>query len=137
VQQSIDPTVGLRGVHFTDSATGTIVGTDGKILRTTTGGATWIGARPAPAEQISLARNYPNPVSMRSTIPFTLARAGQVSLKVYDVLGSEVAVLVDEELTAGTHTARFDAAALRPGTYICVLRSGAEVRTMRVAVVAP
>jgi hypothetical protein len=61
--------------------------------------------------------NYPNPFNPSTVIQFTLPDAGHVSLKVFDLLGREVATLLDEHRTAGTHQVHFDARALPSGLY--------------------
>lgn len=65
-----------------------------------------------------LEQNYPNPFNPVTTISFALPETGQVRLAVYDVLGREVAVLVDKSLQGGQHALQFDAAGLPTGTYI-------------------
>lgn len=65
-----------------------------------------------------LSQNYPNPFNPSTRISFELPNSGLVILKVYDMLGREVAVLVDEELTSGSHSVNFNAANLASGTYI-------------------
>ena len=65
-----------------------------------------------------LYQNYPNPFNPTTNIKFSVAKAGLVTLKVYDVLGREVATLVNENLVSGNYTATFDASKLASGTYI-------------------
>ncbi len=83
-------------------------------------------------ETFSLAQNYPNPFNPSTTIEFSLPNAAHVSLRVYDMLGREVAVLVNEERTAGSYRVTFDARSLPSGTYLYSLRAGAsqEIRKM-------
>ncbi len=78
-----------------------------------------------------LAQNYPNPFSGFTTIDYELPADAPVSLRVYDLLGSEVATLVDQQLTAGSYTLRFDPLSLRlrPGQYLCVLNAGDQRMT--------
>ena len=71
---------------------------------------------------MELSQNYPNPFNPATTINYQLPQAGFVSLKVYDVLGREVAVLVREEKTAGRYTVNFEAPNLASGIYIYQLR---------------
>jgi hypothetical protein len=66
----------------------------------------------------ALSQNYPNPFNPTTTINYQLQKAGSVSLKVYDMLGREVATLVNGEKTAGYYSATFDASRLSSGTYI-------------------
>ncbi len=70
------------------------------------------------ATSYSLAQNYPNPFNPSTMIKFNVAKAGFVSLKVYNTLGQEVATLVNENLGAGEKTVRFNGANLASGTYI-------------------
>ncbi len=73
-----------------------------------------------------LAQNFPNPFNPSTEITFTLPKAAQVSLRVFNLLGQEVATLVDEYRTAGTHRTTFDAQNLPSGMYIYRLESGAQ-----------
>jgi hypothetical protein len=83
------------------------------------------------AEGYSLSQNFPNPFNPTTVISFTLGTQDlasvQTRLAVYDALGREVAVLVDEPMSAGAHSVTFDASHLASGVYIYVLTSG-EVR---------
>jgi hypothetical protein len=69
-------------------------------------------------KEFILAQNYPNPFNPRTTIQFNLPSKNEVQLKVYDILGKEVAVLINEELNEGTHKAEFNASGLSSGMYI-------------------
>ena len=83
--------------------------------------------RSVPQEFV-LQQNYPNPFNPSTTIGFTLSVSGFASLKVYDLLGKEVAVLVNEQLDAGIRYQRtFTASTLAGGTYFYVLRTGSKV----------
>ena len=86
-------------------------------------------------EGFSLLQNYPNPFNPATTIEFSLVEAGYVSLKVYDLLGKEVATLASEERPAGSFRVRFDARDLPSGTYFYTLRSGARTETKRMLLV--
>jgi len=66
----------------------------------------------------SLDQNYPNPFNPSTTIKFNLPRDGYVTLKVYDILGREVKVLVDEFRKAGKYSVLFNAKGLASGIYI-------------------
>ena len=64
-----------------------------------------------------LSQNYPNPFNPSTTIAFTIAEYGLVSLKIYDILGREVSVLLNEEKSPGTYQILFNAKGLASGIY--------------------
>ncbi|HMS65898.1 MAG TPA: T9SS type A sorting domain-containing protein [Ignavibacteria bacterium] len=68
-------------------------------------------------DNFSLKQNYPNPFNPTTNIEFAISGSGFVSLKIYDILGKEVAALVNENLNSGTYNYRFDASALNSGVY--------------------
>jgi hypothetical protein len=69
-----------------------------------------------------LRQNAPNPASGEVSIPFYLPYANHVTMKLYDILGREVATIMDERREAGSHTAHFDTRTLRSGgMYLCRL----------------
>lgn len=70
-----------------------------------------------------LEQNYPNPFNPATTIDFGLDQAAQTRLAVYDVLGRELAVLVNESLHPGRYRVRFDASTLSSGTYFYSLQT--------------
>jgi hypothetical protein len=71
----------------------------------------------APAE-FNLAQNYPNPFNPSTMISFRLAVDSKVSMTVFNVLGQEVATLVNTNMVAGSHNVNFDASSLNSGVYI-------------------
>lgn len=77
-----------------------------------------INAEVKAPDQFGLAQNYPNPFNPNTRIDFSLAVDSKVSLKVFNVLGQEVANLLNGNLTAGLHQANFDASALNSGVYL-------------------
>ncbi len=80
----------------------------------------------------ALMGNYPNPFNSETTIRYALPQAGKARLAVYDLLGHEVATLVDGLRPAGRHSARFDAGGLASGAYVYRLEAADRivVRTM-------
>jgi len=73
--------------------------------------------------QFELFQNYPNPFNITTTIEYTIPREAQVTLKVYDILGREVATLVDEQQTAGKYKIRFNAGELASEVYLYELKA--------------
>jgi hypothetical protein len=76
-----------------------------------------------PAE-FALKQNYPNPFNPSTTIAYALPRPVHVNLSVYDILGRQVSLLVDEEKDAGVYAVKFDARGLASGVYIYRLHAG-------------
>jgi hypothetical protein len=66
----------------------------------------------------ALEQNYPNPFNPSTTIRYQLTKDGLVTLKIYDIIGSEIATLVNEEKIAGKYEINFDASSLASGVYI-------------------
>ncbi|MGE5806923.1 MAG: endo-1,3-alpha-glucanase family glycosylhydrolase [Ignavibacteria bacterium] len=77
---------------------------------------------PVPAQFI-LEQNYPNPFNPSTTIKFKLYEAGWVTLEVFNLLGEEVAVLINKEMSASEHSITFDASELSGGLYIYHLKA--------------
>ncbi|TSC52663.1 MAG: 5'-nucleotidase [Parcubacteria group bacterium LiPW_41] len=71
-----------------------------------------------------LSQNYPNPFNPSTTITFHLSKSSFVTLKVFDVLGREVATLVNEEKSVGEHSVQFNASHLSSGMYIYQINIG-------------
>ncbi len=79
----------------------------------------------------ALRGNYPNPFNPTTTISYTLAGSARASLVVYDMLGREVATLVNEVQSAGLHEVQFDASRMASGVYYYRLITGSNVLTGR------
>ncbi|MGE5410944.1 MAG: T9SS type A sorting domain-containing protein [Clostridiales bacterium] len=72
----------------------------------------------------ALRQNYPNPFNPATTLVYQIPQSDKVVLKVFDVLGREVATLVNQEQKAGEHSVRFDGSALPSGIYIYSIQAG-------------
>jgi len=73
--------------------------------------------------EFSLEQNYPNPFNPVTNIKFSIPLTGIVKLKVYDILGKEMAVLVNKHLTAGTYQADFNGSTFASGVYFYKLET--------------
>ncbi|HYE95514.1 MAG TPA: T9SS type A sorting domain-containing protein, partial [Rubricoccaceae bacterium] len=83
-------------------------------------------------EEFALGAPYPNPASGAVTVPYDVAEAGAVRLSVYDLLGREVARLVDGEADAGRYEAVLEAGGLASGVYVVHLTAGRFADTRKV-----
>jgi choice-of-anchor A domain-containing protein/uncharacterized repeat protein (TIGR01451 family) len=79
---------------------------------------TSVGEAAAKPTTFSLSQNYPNPFNPSTIIGFSVPAAGRYSLKVYDILGQEVATLLDQEMNEGTYKVTFNAANIAGGVYV-------------------
>jgi hypothetical protein len=85
--------------------------------------------------EYKLEQNYPNPFNPSTTIQYAIGSRQFVTLKVYDVLGNEIATLVNEELPAGEYEVEFNAAGLTSGIYFYQLRAGDLIRTKKMLMI--
>ena len=137
ISQPSRTTNSLFGVYFTNASTGTVVGAGGTILRTTTGEVTGIGlghlGNTVASKSFFLQQNFPNPFNPSTVISYRLSAISIVTLKVYDMLGREVATLVNEEKPAGAYTVNWNAD-VPSGSYFYRLQAGGfdQVRKMMV-----
>lgn len=81
--------------------------------------------------QYSLSQNFPNPFNPTTTIEYGISVKGNVSLKIFNLLGKEIETLVNDEKNAGTHSVKFDAANLPSGIYFSQLRVGNFTETRK------
>jgi hypothetical protein len=81
------------------------------------------------AVEFELYDNYPNPFNPSTTIKFELPKSSHVSLTVYDILGREVSVLVNEKREAGAYEVKFDGSNLASGVYFYRIQAGSFVQT--------
>jgi hypothetical protein len=98
-----------------------------------------------PVYEFKLEQNYPNPFNPSTKIKFTIpasdspllggARCGLVTLKVYDVLGKEVATLVNEEKPAGSYEVDFDGKDIASGIYFYQLKAGKYIETKKMVLI--
>jgi len=82
-------------------------------------------------QEFTLYQNYPNPFNPSTKIKYALSSRQYATLKAYDVLGNEVATLVNEEKPAGNYEVEFDAAGLPSGVYFYQLKAGSFIETKK------
>jgi hypothetical protein len=81
--------------------------------------------------QWALGQNYPNPFNPRTEIQLKIEHRGLSTVKVYDLLGREVAVLMNEVKEPGTYSVEFDGGVLASGVYLYQMTSGSFTRTRK------
>ena len=79
----------------------------------------------------ALNQNYPNPFNPTTQISYSIPKESYISLKVYNLMGQEVATLVSGNQTAGKYTVPFDASRLSSGVYMYRLQAGTSVEVKR------
>ncbi len=89
----------------------------------------------AVPDRCSLSQNFPNPFNPTTTITYSLQSTTRVTLRVFDILGREVAELVNENRTPGTHDVRFDGSNLSSGVYFYRLQAGSFNQTKKLVIV--
>lgn len=105
------------------------------VVVNSTGTLTGIGDTPPRPEGFRLHQNFPNPFNPSTHIQFEISESGHVSLKLYDLLGQEVAALVDAVLEAGVHRSRLDGSNLSSGVYFYKLRTEGVSETRKLILV--
>lgn len=93
--------------------------------------ASWVEHTPPTPNQYALYQNYPNPFNSSTRISYDLKTAGHATLRVYNVVGQEVATLFDEHQAAGKHIIQFNAHELPSGIYFLRLNSGDFTKTSK------
>jgi hypothetical protein len=108
--QTTQTTRNLNAISFCDEKHGFAVGDSGLILHTSTGGPTSAEVRQSsPPTGFVLAQNYPNPFNPSTTIRFELPQRSHVRLTIHNVLGQQIAQLVDEDMSAGYYQRTWNA----------------------------
>jgi hypothetical protein len=111
------------------------VGTHGRgVFTTQIPGVSAVGDEPLAALRPRLGPGYPNPARDRATLTFDLPRAGDVSLRLYDVAGRQVAAPVNGRLERGHHQVPFATGRLAAGVYSLVLEADGVRETQQLVV---
>jgi hypothetical protein len=134
----------LNAISLRYDSIGYSVGDTGTIVYTSNGGVSSVNEENLPID-FSLYQNYPNPFNPVTKIRFRNAHFGFVNLKVYDILGNEVATLVNKELPAGEYEVEFSAKSgsasggnasnLSSGIYFYTLRAGEFIQTKKMILI--
>ena len=103
----------------------------GIAVLTCTDGTTGVTAKKELPAGYELSQNYPNPVSLETTISFSIPSPEFTSLKIHDILGNEVAVLENQMKPAGKYSVTWDASGLESGVYFYCLHAGQFTETKK------
>jgi len=95
------------------------------------GGATVVEETRAVPTRAELLGNFPNPFNPMTVVSIQLSVVSRVDLRIFDLLGREVAVLASGEKSAGEHRVTWDARGMASGMYVCELRAGGVVQRMK------
>jgi photosystem II stability/assembly factor-like uncharacterized protein len=120
----------IYSIYFYDAQNGWVTGFDPPRIYHFTGTTNVEENNNIPIE-FSLSQNYPNPFNPSTRIQYSINNREFVSLKVYDVLGNEIATLVNEEKQAGSYETEFNALQLSSGMYFYKLTSGSFTETKK------
>jgi len=97
--------------------------------------ASAVSQQKAVIQSFDLQKNYPNPFNPTTTIGYTLSQPSAIQLAVYDILGNQVAELVNEQQSAGQYTVNFDGSDLPSGIYVYTLENGNQRLTEKMMLV--
>ncbi len=98
-------------------------------------GTSAVDESPVAVRSYELQQNYPNPFNPTTSIAYSVAKTDRVQLQVYDMLGKEIATLVNEVKPAGQYTVNFDGSGLSSGVYFYTMSAGNEVFTNKMLLV--
>jgi photosystem II stability/assembly factor-like uncharacterized protein len=123
----------LASASFVSDTVGWVTGRYGTILKTTNGGiiVEVENNYPKPPTNILLSQNYPNPFNPVTSLQYTVGSRQFVTIKIYDLLGREIATLINEEKPAGEYKVEFNAANLPSGIYFYRIKAGSYINTKK------
>jgi hypothetical protein len=87
-----------------------------------------------PAD-FALEQNFPNPFNPSTTIQYSLKKASDVSLIIFNTLGQQAAILVNGKIEAGHHEVHFDGSHLASGLYFCRMQAGSFIGTIKLILI--
>ena len=119
-------TIGSTAVGYVAGGSGIIAHYSGTVTSVLTSGN--------PPNQFRLDQNYPNPFNPSTTIHYDLPSRSDVSIRIINLLGQQVAVLVNGQKEAGDYTAMWDASNVPSGIYFYRLQTGSSVQTRKMVV---
>lgn len=134
----------LNCLYVVDNLVSYTGGTDGIILKSTNGGITWFDQTQNPSGKITVTdktglKIYPNPTNPNSVISYSVSELSFVTIKIFDILGKELDLVVNEIHNKGTYSVSFDGTKLSSGMYFCKMimqnNNGITAKTMKIILV--
>jgi hypothetical protein len=119
-------------VSFSNDSVGFILSTDAMLMKTENGGTvSLVNISNIIPHAFSLHQNYPNPFNPVTNIKFDIPKSSYVKLRVYDLMGRELAALVNENLKPGSYQYQWDGSALASGVYFYKLETESFTETKK------
>jgi photosystem II stability/assembly factor-like uncharacterized protein len=127
----------LVSIDFSDKHNGWIAGINGTILHTTNGIINDIESKKSISQpdNFLLMQNYPNPFNPSTTIEYEIPKQSHVTIKIFDLLGREVATLVNDRESAGKYKIKFDGSGLSTGIYLYRMEAGNFSQTRKLILI--
>ncbi len=127
-----DEYLGFESISIINDSIGYLVGDFGRYYTTDNGGITFVDEyNNTSVHQFLLSQNYPNPFNPTTTIQYAIPKESFVTIKVYDVLGKEIATLVNERKSAGNYSVDFNSSNLPSGVYFYRMQAGSFISTKK------
>lgn len=127
ISETSGTTQDLRSVCFTNTS-GFAVGDNGTIIKTTDLTTGFSNTK----NIISLLENYPNPFNGITTINYSISKAAEVELTIFDLLGNKIATVDSDNKLAGNHTAVWNAVSIAEGMYTLQLKVNNQISTKKI-----
>ncbi len=130
-----DEYLGFESIDIVNDSIGYLVGDEGRYYTTNDGGITGIYIdNENSVHQFLLSQNYPNPFNPTTTIQYSVPKESFVIIKVYNVLGKEIATLVSGRKPIGNYSVDFNSGNISSGTYFYRLISGTYTATKKMVI---
>lgn len=114
----------FTAMSFANSLCGNVVGSEGLILRTNTGGVVTHINNQEIVSNFKLEQNYPNPFNPTTNIKFAIPKSSSVKITIFDIAGKELETLVNEQLQSGTYQKEWNGSKYASGIYFYKIQAG-------------
>ncbi len=122
-------------ISFANTINGNVVGSNGYILRTNSGGVVTSISNNENILRYKIEQNYPNPFNPTTNIIFAIPKSSNVKVTIFDIAGKELETLVNEQLQAGTYQTDWNASKYSSGVYFYRITAGSFSETKRMTLI--